>query len=464
MTGDSKLFSVRPKWEKKGYRACEYGVWLKGNWRSANGEHSGQNVILSQDGQFTINIDEIEDKALPLYEGRMVGQFDFSEKGWVSGKGRSAVWREIPFGDKAIEPQYLMPQSDYSERVKFPIATKLSFLDIGSSTNARSMVSSTIYGVPCGHSLPVFYLSTDSLNLLNLSAVLNSFAYDFALRCRLGGLHLSYFILAETPIVNAQTSKEMEIFSTLSARLSWGHVRYADKWSQLLEGMPHSQLKNKVWQSTWALSAAERLRLRCITDALTAELYGLDWEDYAWVFNSCDVPRKRMNDKNFYRTLDPKGLWRVDKEKDPELRHTVLSLVAFHDLKTKGLDAFLAQNEGEGWLLPTTLRLADYGLGHDDRAREPQPVASRLGPRFLDWQLAGTPAESWAECERHAENLRLLLGDVGSDDFSRPEEPAKAVTTSVQEPKAAYQTNLLGEPVQTDLFGNVVNPTTKRKR
>ena len=31
---------------------------------------------------------EIEDTALPLYEGRMIGQFDFSEKGWVSGKGR----------------------------------------------------------------------------------------------------------------------------------------------------------------------------------------------------------------------------------------------------------------------------------------------------------------------------------------------------------------------------------------
>lgn len=34
------------------------------------------------------------------------------------------------------------------------------------------------------------------------------------------------------------------------------------------------------------------------------------------------------------------------------------------------------------------------------------------GDRFLPWQLEGTPAESWAECERHAENLRLLLGET----------------------------------------------------
>jgi hypothetical protein len=40
-----------------------------------------------------------------------------------------------------------------------------------------------------------------------------------------------------------------------------------------------------------------------------------------------------------------------------------------------------------GWMLPETPRLADYGLGHDDRAKEHQPVASRLGPRFYDWLL-----------------------------------------------------------------------------
>ena len=68
------------------------------------------------------------------------------------------------------------------------------------------------------------------------------------------------------------------------------------------------------------------------------------------------------------------------------------------------------QNDGEGWMLPETLRLADYGLGHDERAREPQPVASRLGPRFYDWQLVQSADESWRECHLHARNL---LGEHG---------------------------------------------------
>ena len=57
-------------------------------------------------------------------------------------------------------------------------------------------------------------------------------------------------------------------------------------------------------------------------------------------------------------------------------------------------------------MLPETLRLADYGLGHDERAQVPQPVAAQLGPRFYAWQLAQSPDEFRAECRIHAQNLR----------------------------------------------------------
>ena len=64
-------------------------------------------------------------------------------------------------------------------------------------------------------------------------------------------------------------------------------------------------------------------------------------------------------------------------------------------------------------MLPETLRLTDYGLGHDDRARVPQIVAARLGPRFYDWQLAQSPDETVRECHLHARNL------LGADGYAR---------------------------------------------
>lgn len=134
-------------------------------------------------------------------------------------------------------------------------------------------------------------------------------------------------------------------------------------------------------------------------------------DDPEWLLLQCDLPYAWLG----ARGLESKGFWRVDKDKDPEPLRTVLTLVAFHDLEEEirthgrdddaGVEAFLSQNHGDGWLLPEMLCLADYGLGHDDRAAHPQPVASRLGARFYDWQLALGTEESWRECHLHARNL-----------------------------------------------------------
>ena len=60
-------------------------------------------------------------------------------------------------------------------------------------------------------------------------------------------------------------------------------------------------------------------------------------------------------------------------------------------------------------MIPETIRLADYGLGHDDRAKKHQPVVSRLGPRFLPWQLEKTAEEAWEETKRHAALINRIM-------------------------------------------------------
>ena len=80
------------------------------------------------------------DVALPFYEGRMIRQFDCSQKGWVSGKGRTAVWREIPFDQKRIEPQFLMA-SDTLQHGRIQPGAKIAIMDITSSTNTRTMIA-----------------------------------------------------------------------------------------------------------------------------------------------------------------------------------------------------------------------------------------------------------------------------------------------------------------------------------
>jgi hypothetical protein len=277
-----------------------------------------------------------------------------------------------------------------------------------------------------------------------MSGIFNSFVFDFITRSRLVGLHLDYHVFAQNPL-----PKDWKPLSEINVGINIGLNAACVTLSLTWIGCAIESQRGSMWKRLWAATASERIRLRSISDALVACIYGLDNSEIARVLAECDYPQG----KSSVSVCDAKGFWRVDKDKDPELRHTVLTLVAFHDLQAKitacggdrdkGIEAFLSQNDGEGWMLPETLRLSDYGLGHDDRAKEPQPVASRLGPRFYDWQLAQSPEESWRECELHARNL---LGEAGYQallvDIEREKkgEPVPIPNGAVKEDASATKT------------------------
>ncbi|MDE0443611.1 MAG: helicase-related protein [Gammaproteobacteria bacterium] len=52
-------------------------------------------IVLSREGDAWIREEAIKDTALPLMQGAMLHQFDFSQKGWVSGTGLQARWSPI---------------------------------------------------------------------------------------------------------------------------------------------------------------------------------------------------------------------------------------------------------------------------------------------------------------------------------------------------------------------------------
>lgn len=404
---DSKIFPPIQAWENESYQADEFGNWLNGHWKPIESlSINNPTSIVSRDGRLVVAIDDIQDAAVPLYEGRMIGQFDFSQKGWVSGKGRGAVWRDIEWMKKRIEPQYLVSFSNFIAQDKKCLVPKIAHMRIGSATNERSTISALVTQVPTGDTASIFYCRSISESLA-LTAILNSFAFDWLMRQRLSGLHLDYHVFEQCSLP-ASDHRVIPFISVISAQLSMAHAKYAPLWLHLKES------SGRPFLIRFALTDHERLRLRVITDALAVAAFELDIGDMQWLMRDCDHPRSDANSNDFTSRLDPKGFWRVDKEKDPELRHTVLAQVAYADLCAQGLEAFLTGPDGDGWQLPETLRLADYGLGHDDRAQEPQPVASRLGPRFLDWQLQKDPAQSWAECEAHAAQLEALWSHARS--------------------------------------------------
>ena len=471
MTNDSRLFPPRPQWEAKGYRPDEYSRWLLGDWRpieelwaelgidpsrpqpaeiqleewlfdtTAGPERRAAEaryvhghllkpgdiartdwrtrcakppydrlpipranvpagLILSRDGDAWVREDRIRDTALPFYEGRMIGLCDFSQKGWVSGKGRRAVWREIPWTEKRIEPQYLMDREDYLIDAASTRGLKLAFMDITSSTNVRTMIMSPVPDLPCGNKTPILaHAHLDVARTVELLAIGTSVVFDWAVRQRLSGTTLNWYIVESLALPSPNSC--VDGLYTKTARVSLSGVAFAPEWLRIRRVVTRPHLH--------ACSPQERVRTIAMLDAVVAAIMGLSMSDLSHVLAECDKPSGDIDGQQ------RKGFWRIEKDKDPELRSTVLALVAFHDLEAKiaaaggdreqGVEAFLTQNHGEGWMLPEELRLADYGLGHDERAKRLQPVVSRLGLRFYDSQLIQSDRESWCECQLHARNL-----------------------------------------------------------
>ena len=280
---------------------------------------------------------------------------------------------------------------------------------IGSATNERTAIASVVCGLPTGDTAATFYLP-DSDRCTVLAALINSVVFDFVTRSRVTGLHLDYHVWAQNPLPKLEPDHPVVSgIIDVARRLSCGGV-----WSpsQSVEPIPPPS-SEPDWR---ALTLAERIRLTAVLDALVAVWVGLGQDDLRRILQNCDrdAPSPRSG-------LDPKGFWRTDKQLDPELRRTVLALVAFRDLDTvirfanddpkDAVRTFSAQHNGMGWMLPEIVHLAEHGLGNGDRAKQARAVASLLGPRFYDWQLAQRPQNAWLAEHLQARNV---LGGDGS--------------------------------------------------
>jgi N-6 DNA Methylase len=349
MTNDSHKFIERDVAERIGYKADSLGRWLLGKWsmfderlqdvRTSKLELEQPNIIVSADGAFVIGMADIIDLAFPLYEGRMIGQFDVAEKGWVHGKGRQALWS--PVSDKRILPQYLVSQKNFDAADG---DLKVGFLGVGSATNTRSMIAACLGGYPCGNSVPTIQCP-DPRTALVLTACLNSFVFDYLLRMRLVGNNLNYFILQETFLPDPERLLADPEITEIAARLSFNDNHHAPALRKYLPEFAISEI----------LSEKERTRLRCLLDALIADLYGLDVQDFEHVLRGCGrhAPTTKTSKPDALEPkLSPRGFWRVDKNKAPETRQTVQTLNAFRALKEFGRSGIGLQTSGAGWKVP----------------------------------------------------------------------------------------------------------------
>jgi hypothetical protein len=233
--------------------------------------------------------------------------------------------------------------------------------------------------------------------------------------------------MEESPIPRINfVDPRLKYLAWTAARLTFLHRRFAPEWLRLKHLFP--DLATREWKHWWAVTEADRLRLRVEIDALCADLYGLDPTDFDWIVR--DDP------------TDPKGFYRVERKLPFRERLTGLAAAAFRALKA-----------GK-WSAESAARLSNdeffAAIGVPEMTTGPEPLI-RKRDSCHRWQPEefgpDDPRHGWTWADCYSDAVALL----GSEDAVRK-------YIEGQQDQAAEPPKLDGS---TDLFGNPLPPKKK---
>jgi hypothetical protein len=217
----------------------------------------------------------------PLYEGRMVDQFDYRAKGYRSGRGRAAEWKDLSFAspDKTIQPQWYIPREKVPDKcVERMGSYRIGFCDVASPTNERTLVTSIIPpGCLCGHKVPTICFEESDCDWYMVAwvAIANSYAMDFIARKKVS-LSLTYTILDSLPFprLNRDDSRTHGLVSRC-LRLSCTGREMIPFWNRLAaEGWVSAT--SSATEIPGELDDEARLQIHAEIDAIVArDLFGL---------------------------------------------------------------------------------------------------------------------------------------------------------------------------------------------
>lgn len=298
MTNDSHLFRTAEQLDGDGFYPIAGNRWKRG-----------------------------EELYLPLYQGRMIHQFDhransvrFNPES-THNPYLSEEVTEAQHADPAFLPQtqYWVPSREVEDGLPQSRGYALGFRDITRSTDTRTVISSIVPWAGYGNTVPLLVeesgLLTDGANQSVLQgeyafwpiiqalllANLNTMCVDFVVRQKAQGTHLNWYIVEQLPVI-APADYDRPFGDKTAHELVRDHVLRltytAHDMAPFARDLGYNGLPF-VWNE------GERRHLRARLDALYFHLYGLGREDAEHVLSAFPIVQ-REDEKAFgrYRTRD----------------------------------------------------------------------------------------------------------------------------------------------------------------
>jgi hypothetical protein len=226
---------------------------------------------------------------LPLYEGKMIHQFDHRWTSYESMTDGSIEELAVTDMEKA-NPMFLPRARYWVKAAEVTLKLKqrrwerdwiMGWRDIALASVERTVIASAMPIVAVGHTLPLFFCETLSAqHSAVLLANLNALILDYVARLKIGGTHLTYTYLKQFPVLSpaAYLNEDLEYICSRVLELSFTASDMAP-WARDLgyEGPPF----------VWDLD--RRALLRAELDAYYARLYRLTREELRYILDPADV-------------------------------------------------------------------------------------------------------------------------------------------------------------------------------
>lgn len=266
MTSDSGLFRTAAQLAQEGYQQ-EHDSWIPiGVARS----------------------DRDIDRYIPLYEAKMVHQFDHRFGMYPAGHIEDT--RALPrptLVDKAnqeyeVTPRYWIPQREVDSRLG-ELGWRQSWLigwrDVTNSTNERTVICAASPRVGFGHKF-LLLLPQKIDKICALIGCLNSLVLDYCARQKLNGTSFNYFLMKQLPIVspNIIDDHAANLINPRVLELTYTARSMAPFARDLgFHGAPFSWNEDR------------RALLRAELDAWYARAYGLTRDELRYILDPADL-------------------------------------------------------------------------------------------------------------------------------------------------------------------------------
>jgi hypothetical protein len=231
---------------------------------------------------------------LPLYEAKMIQAYDHRAAGvridaanWMrQGQTEDTNLVEHQNPEFVVQPRYWVSENEVISCLdeKHPEGF-IGFKDITSPTNRRTMIAAAVPWSAVVNHFPLLLSKLPPRRLLCLLGNLNSLAYDYVCRQKIGGITLNFFIVEQIPTLPPDAYDEKCPWAKSKKLEDWIADRVLKLTCTANDMRPLAEAADFA-PGVWKWKEEERGKLRAELDAAYFHLYHLAREDVEYILGT----------------------------------------------------------------------------------------------------------------------------------------------------------------------------------